>query len=144
MILIYFISTKNEKPWAIEGFLLFFIYLFIYFSFFIFRRHCAAKTNPTRLYSCQVPSLDLESLSVYAIIAVLLTYHCNQRHTARILKSSSYEKAKAVHIAMHRPRVAQWLERPLGVREAGVRSPTASHQRRKNCEVCASQLGAWH
>ncbi len=24
--------------------------------------------------------------------------------------------------------VAQWLERPLGVREAGVRSPTASHQ----------------
>ncbi len=23
------------------------------------------------------------------------------------------------------PRVAQWLQRPLGVREAGVRSPTA-------------------
>ncbi len=30
----------------------------------------------------------------------------------------------------HRPRVTQWLERPLEVREAGVRSPTASHQRR--------------
>ncbi len=30
------------------------------------------------------------------------------------------------------PCVAQWLERPLGVREAGVRFPTASHQRRKN------------
>ncbi len=29
------------------------------------------------------------------------------------------------------PCVAQWLERPLGVREAGVRFPTASHQRRK-------------
>ncbi len=44
----------------------------------------------------------------------------------------------------YRPCVAQWLERPLGVRDAGVRSPTASHQRRKNWEVCASQLGAWH
>ncbi len=43
-----------------------------------------------------------------------------------------------------RPCVAQWLERPLGVREAGVRFATASHQRRKNWEVCASQLGAWH
>ena len=32
----------------------------------------------------------------------------------------------------HRPCVAQWLEHPLGVREVGVRSPTASHQRRKN------------
>ncbi len=42
------------------------------------------------------------------------------------------------------PSVAQWLQRPLGVREAGVRFPTASHQRRKNWEVCASQLGAWH
>ncbi len=31
-------------------------------------------------------------------------------------------------IISHRPCVAQWLERPLGVREAGVRSPTASHQ----------------
>ncbi len=31
-----------------------------------------------------------------------------------------------------RPCVAQWLERSLGVREAGVRSPTVSHQRRKN------------
>ncbi len=30
------------------------------------------------------------------------------------------------------------------VREPGVRSPTASHQRRKNWEVCAYQLGAWH
>ncbi len=44
----------------------------------------------------------------------------------------------------NRPCVAQWLERPLGVREAGVRSPTASHQRRKNWEVCASRLDAWH
>ncbi len=34
--------------------------------------------------------------------------------------------------ASYRPRVAQWLERPLGVREAGVRSLTASHQRCKN------------
>ncbi len=42
------------------------------------------------------------------------------------------------------PYVAQWLERLLGVREAGVRSQTASHQRRKNWEVCASQLCAWH
>ncbi len=42
---------------------------------------------------------------------------------------------------VHRPRVAQWLERPLGVREAGVRSPTASHQRGKKWEVFASQLG---
>ncbi len=32
----------------------------------------------------------------------------------------------------NRPRVAKWLERPLGVLEAGVPSPTASHQRRKN------------
>ena len=44
----------------------------------------------------------------------------------------------------HRPCVAQWLERPPGVRGGGVRSPTASLQRRKNWEVCASQLGAWH
>ncbi len=36
------------------------------------------------------------------------------------------------------------LKHPLGVREAGVRSPTVSHQRRKNWEVCAAQLGAWH
>ncbi len=43
-----------------------------------------------------------------------------------------------------RPCVAQWLERPLGAREAGVRSPTASHQRRKNWEVCAYQIGAGH
>ncbi len=44
-----------------------------------------------------------------------------------------------------RPCVAQWLERPLGVRETGVRSPTASHQIRQNWEVFfASQLGAWH
>ncbi len=43
-----------------------------------------------------------------------------------------------------RPCVAEWLERSLGVWEAGVRSPTASHQRRKNWEVCASQLGTWH
>ncbi len=35
------------------------------------------------------------------------------------------------------PCVAQSLEHPLGVREAGVRSPTASHQRRKKWEVCA-------
>ncbi len=36
------------------------------------------------------------------------------------------------HDTLDRPRIAQWLERPLGVREAGVRSPTASHQRHKN------------
>ncbi len=36
------------------------------------------------------------------------------------------------HTGKNRPRVAQWLERPLGVREAGVRSPTALHKRRKN------------
>ncbi len=41
-----------------------------------------------------------------------------------------------------RPRVAYWLERPLGVLVAGVRSPTRSHQRRKKWEVCPSQLGA--
>ncbi len=35
------------------------------------------------------------------------------------------------------------LERPLSVREAGVWSPTASHHRCKNWEVCASQHGAW-
>ncbi len=40
--------------------------------------------------------------------------------------------------------VAQWLERPLGVLEAGVPSLTASHQRRKNWEVCASKLGVLH
>ncbi len=45
---------------------------------------------------------------------------------------------------IYRPRVGQGLDRPLGVREAGVRSPTASHQRREKWEVCASQLGAWH
>ncbi len=33
-----------------------------------------------------------------------------------------------------------WLERPLRVREARVRSPTASHQRRKNGSLCFS---AW-
>ncbi len=47
-------------------------------------------------------------------------------------------------IPVPRPCIAQWLERPLGVQEAEIRSPTASHQRRKNWEVCASQLGAWH
>ncbi len=31
---------------------------------------------------------------------------------------------------IYRPRIAQWLEHLLGVREAGVRSPTASHQGR--------------
>ena len=40
-----------------------------------------------------------------------------------------------------RPCIAQRLERPVGVWQAGVRSLTASHQRRKNWEVCASQLG---
>ncbi len=38
------------------------------------------------------------------------------------------------------PCVAQWLGRLLGVWEAGVRCPTASHQRRKNWEVCTSRL----
>ncbi len=42
------------------------------------------------------------------------------------------------------PCVAQCLERPLGAWEAGVRSPTSAHQRRKNWKVCTSQLGAWH
>ncbi len=28
--------------------------------------------------------------------------------------------------------------------QGGVRFPTASHQRRKKWEVCASQLGTWH
>ncbi len=47
---------------------------------------------------------------------------------------------------LHKNRtcIAQWLERPLGVQDASCRSPTASHQRRKKWEVCASQLGAWH
>ncbi len=57
-------------------------------------------------------------------------------------------KVNHIHIntptPVYRPCVAQSLERPLGVREAGVRSPTASHQRRKKWEVCASQLGASH
>ncbi len=34
--------------------------------------------------------------------------------------------------ASYRPRVPQWLERPLGVWEVGIRSLTVSHQRRKN------------
>ncbi len=37
-----------------------------------------------------------------------------------------------------------WLEHPLGLWEARVQSPTESHQRRKNWEVCASWLGTWH
>ncbi len=46
-----------------------------------------------------------------------------------------------LYMLLYRPRRAQWLERPLGVWEAGVRSRTVSHQIRKNWEVCASQLG---
>ncbi len=38
--------------------------------------------------------------------------------------------SKYFQSTLDRPHVAQWLEYPLGVREAGVRSPTASHQRR--------------
>ena len=43
-----------------------------------------------------------------------------------------------------RPCIAQWLERPLGVREVGVRSPIASHQRRnKNHRGLALWLTRW-
>ncbi len=35
---------------------------------------------------------------------------------------------RSIPLWTDRPCVAQWLERPLGVREAGVQSPTASHQ----------------
>ncbi len=45
------------------------------------------------------------------------------------------------------PPVTQWLERPLGVWEAGVRSATTSHQRRKKWEVLpfsAWRLATYH
>ncbi len=60
-----------------------------------------------------------------------------------VIESHRYPKPNVLPLDQHvpffsfrlmyldRPCVAQWLERPLGVREAGVRSPTASPQRRK-------------
>ncbi len=82
---------------------------------------------------------------------MVLPYYVRENQAAKKPEPSvdpAYDRyAYAVHCSteMQGPPLRSTVVRASAQGEggAGVRIPTASHQRRKNWEVCASQLGAW-
>ncbi len=62
-----------------------------------------------------------------------------QRHLSHLGVAQCLPTKTAMHVFCWDRTL--WLERPLGVREAGVRSPTAAHQIHKSWKVCDCQLG---